>query len=262
MKSPFPGMDPYLEARWSDVHLKFIAFLGEAVQALLPSDLRARAEERLLLETIAKSPIATYRGDVALIQSPRQTPSRPAGHALATVEPYLIEFEEATEVDRFLQIIDLRNKNRVITAIEVLSPWNKAPGRLNKDYRRKLENYARAEVGVVEIDLLRSSRNRLQVNQGNLPRERSAAYLTCVRRSWRPLRWEVYAMSLRSSLPAIPIPLRENEPDVLVALQPLIERVYISGGHDDIDYRKPAEPPLKGKDAIWADRMLKDAGKR
>jgi hypothetical protein len=25
MKSPFPGMDPYLESRWSDVHPKLIA---------------------------------------------------------------------------------------------------------------------------------------------------------------------------------------------------------------------------------------------
>ena len=262
MKSPFPGMDPYLEARWSDVHVKFIAFLGEAVQALLPSDLRARAEERLLLETVANGPIATYRGDVALIQSPRQPPARPAGGALATVEPYLIEFQEVPEVDRFIQIIDLRNRNRVITVIELLSPWNKGPGRLNKDYRRKLDNYARAEVSVLEIDLLRGSRSRLQVNKSNLPREHSAAYLACVRRSWLAFRWEVYAMSLRSPLPAIPVPLRENEPDVLVALQPLIERVYVSGGHDDIDYSMPAEPPLKRDDAKWADLLLKEAGLR
>lgn len=30
-RSPFPGMDPYLEARWSDVHSKLIAFIGEAL---------------------------------------------------------------------------------------------------------------------------------------------------------------------------------------------------------------------------------------
>ena len=41
--SPFPGMDPYLESRWSDVHVKLIGFIGEALQPLLPPALRARS---------------------------------------------------------------------------------------------------------------------------------------------------------------------------------------------------------------------------
>jgi hypothetical protein len=262
MKSPFPGMDPYLEARWSDVHTALIQLLKEAIQPKLPADLRARSEERLLLETITRDAIATYRSDVALVQYPRGSPERPAGAALATVEPFLIEFQAAPEIDRFLQIIDLTNRNRIVTVIEVLSPWNKAPGGLNKDYRRKLEKYGNAGVSVLEIDLLRSSRSRLQVNQNNLPPERWAPYLACVRRSCSLSRWEVYPMGLRLPLPAIPVPLREDEPDVLVALGPVIERAYVSGGHDDIDYRKAAAPPLKGDDAKWADHLLKQAGKR
>jgi len=262
MKSPFPGMDPYLEARWSDVHPKLIVYLAETIQAALPSDLRARAEERLLLETLANAPLNRYQSDVALLQTRRRFEEPPAGAALATVEPFSIEFSDAPEIDRFLQIIDLTNKNRVITAIEVLSPWNKSAGRLNKDYRRKLKDYGRAEVSVVEIDLLRSSRRHLEVNEENVPPERSSPYLACLRRSWCPTLWQGYPISLRSPLPAIPIPLRENEPQVWVALQPLIERVYVSGGHDDIDYTKPAKPPLKGKGAKWADDLLKSAGKR
>jgi hypothetical protein len=35
-------------------------------------------------------------------------------------------------------------------------------------------------------------------------------------------------------------------------LQPLITRVYAAGGHDDIDYRKPPDPPLEPDDAAWA----------
>jgi hypothetical protein len=69
------------------------------------------------------------------------------------------------------------SRNRVVTAIEVLSPWNKRAGRLNKDYRRKLDDYARAEVSVVEIDLLRSSRSRLQVGPDDVPAERATPYL-------------------------------------------------------------------------------------
>ncbi len=145
----------------------------------------------------------------------------------------------------------------MITVIEVLSPWNKSAGRLNTDYRRKLEDYGRAGVSVVEIDLLRSSRTRLIVKEEDVPPERSHTYLACLRRGWCPEEWDVYPMRLRMPLPAIPIPLREDEPHAWVALQPLIERVYVSGGHNDIDYRKPARPPLKGKDAKWADELLK-----
>ena len=51
MKSPFSGMDPYLEARWSDVHVKLVAYIGEALQPMLPRGLRARSEQRVLLES-------------------------------------------------------------------------------------------------------------------------------------------------------------------------------------------------------------------
>ncbi len=205
-------MDPYLEARWSDVHSKLIAYLGEAIQAALPSDLRARAEERLLWETLSRQAIGRFQSDIALMQSSRRRAEAPTSGGLATVEPFSIEFYDAPEVDRFIQIIDLTNKNRVITAIEILSPWNKAAGRLNKDYRRKLGDYGRAQVSVVEIDLLRSSRRHLQVNEQNIPRELRSTYLTCVRESWSASRWDAYPISLRIPLPAIPIPLRENEP--------------------------------------------------
>src|SRR5436309_1976850 len=32
MRSPFPGMDPYLESRWSDVHASFIHFTKAVLQ--------------------------------------------------------------------------------------------------------------------------------------------------------------------------------------------------------------------------------------
>ena len=34
--SPFPGMDPYLEARWSDVHAALCPAIRAALQPLLP----------------------------------------------------------------------------------------------------------------------------------------------------------------------------------------------------------------------------------
>ena len=265
MKSPFPGMDPYLEARWSDAHVKLIAYVAEAIQAALPSELRARSEERIVLETTEDhDTLVDYRSDVAVVDSGRRgaVPS-PTGPAVATVDPVLVRYHPVPVVDRFVQIIDRTSGNRVVTVIEILSPWNKGPGRLNKDYLRKLDDYARGNVGVVEIDLLRyPSRDRLPVGQLDLPPARRAPYLTCVRRAAAPDQWAVYPMPLRQSLPRVPIPLRPTDPDLGLELQPLIDRVYTAGGHDDIDYAKPANPPLDAEDAAWADQLLRSVIRR
>ena len=50
MKSPFPGMDPYLEQHWGDVHQAFITYLRDALQLRLPAGLRARMQERVYIE--------------------------------------------------------------------------------------------------------------------------------------------------------------------------------------------------------------------
>ena len=69
-------------------------------------------------------------------------------------------------------------------------------------------------------------------------------------------------MSLRRPLPRIPIPLRQSDQAVLLELQPLIERVYAAGGHDDIDYTRPPVPPLAGEDVRWAEELLRNAKRR
>src|SRR5436305_14703680 len=56
MNSPFPGMDPYLEQFWGDVHLTMIARSRAAIQKQLPSDLIARVDERVFVETTDGQP--------------------------------------------------------------------------------------------------------------------------------------------------------------------------------------------------------------
>ncbi len=51
MVSPFPGMDPYLEYYWGDVHHNLITFIQGALNSQLPERLIARVEERVLLES-------------------------------------------------------------------------------------------------------------------------------------------------------------------------------------------------------------------
>ncbi|MBW3600284.1 MAG: DUF4058 family protein [Planctomycetes bacterium] len=45
MSSPFPGMDPYLEAFWGDVHASLVTYARDQLRVQLSPDLKARAVE-------------------------------------------------------------------------------------------------------------------------------------------------------------------------------------------------------------------------
>ena len=257
MRSPFPGMDPYLERYWDDVHISLCTAIRTALQPKLPKGLRARAAQHIRLETPDEDPGPGQRfeGDTVLVATgPAARKGGGGGTALATVEPVLFEEIPALERERWVQIIDTADGNRVVTVIEILSPGNKESGDLNRRYREKLKQYRRAGVNLVEIDLLRSSRARLRITNADIPPNRRAAYYTCV--NWaggeQPWFWKVYPMPLRNPLPTVPIPCRKGEADVALPLQPIIDRIYVEGGHDDINYAAPLRPRLSAADAAWA----------
>jgi hypothetical protein len=251
-------MDPYLEAYWSDVHVKLIGFVGEALTPLLPPALRARSEERILVEEETER--REYRSDVAVVRSNRaRGKSAALGGAIQVPEPFVIELRDSPEVERSVKIIDVRNGNRLVTAIEILSPKNKAAGRRNEEYQRKLEDYGAAGVSVVEIDLLRSSRRRLTVTEMHLPIEGRTPYMVCVQKGWMPGRWEAYPIGLRAPIPPIRVPLRRRDEEIVFKLQPVMDRVYAASGYDDIDYSIPPIPPLRPDDERWADELFRKA---
>src|SRR5277367_7111901 len=105
MPSPFPGMDPYLEAHWRDIHASLIIYARDALQGVLPSSLRARVEESVLLETpkgIGDHPLFP---DVRVVEytSKRGLETRPdAGVAVA--EPLLIETAAEPAAETLVEI--------------------------------------------------------------------------------------------------------------------------------------------------------------
>src|SRR5438067_4781357 len=92
MPSPFPGMDPYLEAHWRDVHASLIIYTRDALQGVLPGSLRARVEERVLLETPQGLSDHPLYPDVRVVEytSKRGLLTRPQA-ASAVAEPLLVE---------------------------------------------------------------------------------------------------------------------------------------------------------------------------
>ena len=55
MPGPFPGMDPFLEDFWGDVHASLTLYTRNALQSQLPPDLCARVEEYLGIATVGEA---------------------------------------------------------------------------------------------------------------------------------------------------------------------------------------------------------------
>jgi hypothetical protein len=260
MRSPFPGMDPYLEQFWGDIHHRLITYMSDALQKELPGDLRARVDERVFVEPDDRKIVP----DVRVVE--RGRPSHPrlrAGNGIATAEPLIVHMERDEPVRQgFIEIIDIKSGRRVITVIEILSPSNKRAGPGRDLYVKKQEELRQGAVSLVEIDLLRTGSRVSSAPFELIPDGHRTPYSVCVRRGWKPLQFEYYRIPLRERLPAIAIPLRQSDPDAPLDLQALIDQCYEAALYDDIDYREEADPPLKREDAQWADALLREQGLR
>ena len=262
MKSPFPGMDPYLETHWLDVHSRLIVEAATVIQRQLGDDLVARIEERLLVEDAA-GPLRRIGPDVRIVEfgSPA-APGTPAGN-VALAEPLVFHIPSEPIRQRFIEIIDVATGGRVITVIEFISPSNKLPGDGLEQYGQKQRECRDAKVNLVEIDLTRRGRRTLLVHGWVQARLYESDYQASVWRAAFGSQCALYKISLRERLPAIPIPLRPTDPDAVLDLQAIVERAYDSARYDrTVDYAQPCDPPLADDHAQWADELLKAVGKR
>ena len=257
MRSPFPGMDPYLERYWGDVHTALCTEIRTELQPQLrPRGLRARATEDVRLLDEAGGTPRPVEPDILVVEVGPAAWQATVVAGVATIEPVFVRELPSAVTARWVEIIDVTEGSRVVTVVEVLSPGNKAAGDLNRRYRQKLKRYVDGSANLVEIDLLRSTRERLAVPMLDLPPDRRAAYCTCVKRAADPDLWEAYPLPLRTPLPVVPVPCRRGEPDVFLALQPIIDRIYNEGAYDTIDYTVPPRPPLSAADAAWAAELI------
>lgn len=247
MRSPFPGVDPYLEARWHSVHTKLIVGIAEELNRLLPEDLRAEVEQGLRVESSEPTYVRAIYPDVQI-----SGPAKPdTASSTATLEPssatsVMVEYSFDAPAQRFVEIRETRTNHRLITVIELLSLANKNTPSGRDQYAQKLHEYLAAGVNVVEYDLLRAGRLPIDVSS-TVRRRYSAQYAITVYRAVQSGRAQVYPFNLKQPIPAIRLPLRPTDAEVELAVQPLYDHLVDTGRYN-IDYSQPCDPPLSTAD--------------
>ncbi|NJN30256.1 MAG: DUF4058 family protein [Synechococcales cyanobacterium RM1_1_8] len=253
MRSPFPGMDPYLERSdlWPQVHNRLIIAIADALTPQIAPRYRASIEERIYM---ADEPMeAVGIADVAVI--PGQTEPMASPSVATLPKPLVVEVPMPMEIkERFLTLRATQN-NEVVSVIEILSPSNKRTGEGRQTYKTKRQQILGSQTSLVEIDLLRGGEPMLVF--GPL----TETYRILVSRGADRPRAELYSFGLRETIPAFPVPLRYGESEPIVQLQQLLDEVYERARFDlAIAYSAALSPKLSETDADWAKQRLAAIG--
>src|SRR5262245_45027522 len=151
MKTPFPGMDPYLEhpLLWPGVHGALIIALVSQLNPRLRPRYVAKAEHRVFLEEPEQDRVpdllieklrATGGGGVAV----QPTPAPPL---ILEAEGFQFQGEEIHEA--YIAILDRYRALKVVTVIELLSPTNKEAGAGRNSYLLKQRQVIDSQVHLV-----------------------------------------------------------------------------------------------------------------
>ncbi len=260
MKSPFPGMDPFLERHWQDVHSRFMVYASTKLNHQLPHELLARVESSLAVESDDERTRIVYP-DISVIEQSATFPEmQPETAGVAVADPFEVPLPQESPPQRHLEIIDTGSGNRVVTVIELLSPVNKAMPAGRAAYRKKQAEYIQGMVNLVEIDLLRGGEFVLAMPEEEWPRAHRAPYKIGIRRVTKPTIAAGIGIQLNERLPNIAIPLRPQDRDVVLELQPIIDDCYRDGRYHTIDYQRPLNPPFTDDELKWFESIVKARG--
>jgi hypothetical protein len=263
MKSPFPGMDPYLEEHWLDVHTKLVAYCADALNGGLPDELIARTEERIAIESDGED-FGSVIPDVSLFAYGKieRLADQEGMGGTAVLAPYRLSALVEPITERFIEIIDVDGR-RLVTVIEFVSPTNKR-GRGLEEFVAKRDELLEGGVNFVEIDLTRTGNwRKLLAPQRCPPAKAVSTYRATIRTPREPGVAYLQPIYLRHPLPVLRIPLRPKDSPFELALQPLLEEAYKNGRYErTIDYTQPPNPPLEPEAQAWANQLLKEAGRR
>ena len=256
MKSPFPGMDPYLEPHWLDVHTKLVTYAADELNRVLPETLVARTDERVAVES--DWGYGKTLGPDVRVFSPASADPTTGGSGPALDAPFKLVVESEPVIERFIRILD--ESGRLVTVIEFISPTNKF-GEGLESYQEKRRDLLGAGVNLLEVDLVRRGDWRALLRPHVSPSDALATYRVTIRTPPGSVAY-LFPAPLREKLPDVPVPLRPDDPRVTLPLQRLVDALYSNGRYGlTLDYRQPCDPPLEGDDAALAEELLRRADK-
>jgi len=179
----------------------------------------------------------------------------------AVAAPFRLVAQIEPIIERYIRVVEAGTE-RLVTVIEFVSPTNKRGSGLYP-FQAKRAELLSAGVNFVEVDLIRAGDWRALLRPHRCGKKATSTYRITSRVPSDPAAVYLQPIWLREPIPAVHIPLRREDPQVKLALQPLVDRAYTNGRYDRrIDYRQPCDPPLPEDDAAWVDGLLKSAGKR
>lgn len=255
MPSPFPGMDPYIEAAhiWEGFHASLAAEIRDQLALPLRPRYFADLAVRVTYDEVVvqRQPPRSIKPDVSVLR----LEDRPSGGAAVATAPAIAPAPlvgmVALQVPLKLYGVEIRQveTDLLVTAIEILSPVNKRPSHeAFASYQRKRSDLFRSAAHLMEIDLLRAGRRWSLLTP--LP---DAPYFIFLSRADRRPQVEIWPLRFQESIPIVPVPLLEPDPDVPLDLGLAIQTIYEKAAYDlRIDYRQPPPPPeLAPEDAEW-----------
>lgn len=278
MLSPFPGMDPYLEAPdiWPDFHDRMAEQISRDLNRTLPQPYYARLVMRPEIGIVADETAGQIVPDVAVVEaSSPGSATRGGGAAVADrsrteVSPS-VRVRVANEPLRhhFVEIRDASRGHALVTLIEIASPSNKRRGPDRRAYEAKQQEILQSDTSLVELDLLRAGEPLVggpRIVESAARLEPRPDYLVGISRAWQRgprLDYELFPIRLEEPLPCIPVPLREGEPEVPLDLQYAFNRVYEGGPYarGAVDYGGAPDLPVRPELASWlAERLDRRRG--
>jgi hypothetical protein len=247
-------MDPYLEnpAIWPDVHHRLIDVASEFLLAALRPKYFVQIDERLYVADHLDTARSLIIPDLHIREAyPQAEFSGSRGGSAMTVEPGIeLESLENVEVhESRIQILD-REKNQVVTVLEILSPANKVEGSAGREsYRQERKEVIQSETSLVEIDLL-----RMAPPLYTRPDFERFDFMAMVSR-WTGKRRtrHVWPMRLQEKLKPIPIPVRPGDADAILDLQAMLDTAYQRAGYElRVDYGIEPIPPFASSAMDWS----------
>lgn len=253
MPSPFPGMNPYLERAgvWPMFHSQFISVCQQSLAKQLRPKYVVRMETRVYIHEPSAAERFAGEPDLGIARAPRFEHAG-AGVAVATPAPAYGTIPAWVELEksRYLEIRD-RESDRLVTLIELLSPANKYSGPDRDQYIAKRSQLLLSQAHLIEIDLLRGG-PRMPVDAY----PPGTQYVAVVSRVSERPKVGIWSWTLRDSLPDLPVPVADGDPDARLELRRTLDAVYDAGAYSDFIYTGPPEPRLGPDDAAWLEQFL------